>query len=105
MAWEGRGNNRYYTRSRKVAGRVVRVYLGKGPEAHLAAALDAQRRQERQAGWDALKAVRTLWETPMGALNDLIEGTDLLMHVALLGAGYRLHQRGEWRGPYRDGGE
>ena len=41
MAWEIRTGRRVYYRSRRVGRRVVRDYFGGGPEAHLAAGLDA----------------------------------------------------------------
>jgi hypothetical protein len=46
MGWD---RGRYYTRSRKVNGRVVREYLGTGEAAKQAARLDAITRQEREA--------------------------------------------------------
>lgn len=51
MAWETRphSSGRYYTRSRKVAGRVLRVYVGGGAKGEVAAAEDAHRRAEAQA--------------------------------------------------------
>ena len=59
MGWEVRGKKRYYTRSRRVGGRVVREYVGTGPVAEVAATLDALRRAERQAAarvWKDAKA-------------------------------------------------
>ena len=44
MAWVRRGRKLYYYRTRRVGGRVLREYLGSGPEAELAAALDSARR-------------------------------------------------------------
>src|SRR5262245_54787355 len=47
--WQRRGNKLYYYRTQRVGRRVVRAYFGSGPEAVLAAALDAARRAERAA--------------------------------------------------------
>jgi hypothetical protein len=94
VGWE---KGRYYTRSKKVNGRVVREYVGFGRVAELAAELDAIERQQRQAERDALLAKRAeldALETPLNELSDL---ADLLAHAALLAAGFRRHKRGEWR--------
>src|SRR5262245_22883331 len=93
MGWE-RG---YYYRVRKVRGHVVREYVGRGRVAELAAELDAIGRQEREAERAARRAEREELEAldaPLGELNDL---ADLLAHAALLAAGFRRHNRGEWR--------
>lgn len=44
MGWE---RGRYYMRSRRVDGRVVRVYIGRGPAAEAAAGDDRARRERR----------------------------------------------------------
>jgi hypothetical protein len=90
MAWD---KGRYYTRSRKVNGRVVREYLGTGEAAEQAARQDAGTRQEREARRAAMSELAAL-DAP---LDDLTELTDLLARAALAAAGYRQHHRGEWR--------
>jgi hypothetical protein len=97
MAWEVRGGCRYYTRSRKVAGKVVRQYCGTGAEGQLAAALDARRRRERQARRLAVQADRDRWARAEAPVSELDHVTTLLVRAALLGAGFRQHERGEWR--------
>jgi hypothetical protein len=51
MAWEKRttksGTWRYYYRSERRAGRVVKVYFGRGAAAALAADVDARARRDR----------------------------------------------------------
>jgi hypothetical protein len=94
MAWE---RGRYYTRSRRVNGRVVRQYLGRGPEAHLAAALDARRRQEREAGRLALQAEAERQRAVDLPLRAFARLTDLLAGAALVLAGFHRHDRGPWR--------
>jgi hypothetical protein len=90
MGWE---KGRYYTRSRKVNGRVVREYVGTGDVAEQAAMIDAIARQGREAR-RAARAELTALDAP---LDDLAEQTDLLARAALAAAGYRQHHRGEWR--------
>jgi hypothetical protein len=98
MAWEVRGEKRYYYRMhREPEGRFRREYLGSGPEAELAAALDSHRRQQRQAQREALRADREAWASAARVLDELIEHSTLLVRACLLEAGFHQHQRGEWR--------
>src|SRR5262249_19297011 len=93
----GLERGRYYTRSRKVNGRVVREYVGAGIVAELASQLDALEREERKAKRDAQRAADAKLaeiDDPLIELNALAEG---LARAALLAAGYRRHHRGHWR--------
>jgi hypothetical protein len=98
MGWEKRARGGlYYTRSRKINGRVVREYVGTGPLATLAAemdALDRQRRQEEAEAWRVECECMEALETP---IEELCEATEVLAQAALLAAGYHRHNRGEWR--------
>jgi hypothetical protein len=94
MAWN---QGRYYTRSRKVNGRVVREYIGGGEAGELAAQIDAANRADREAARDARRAEQArlkALDAPLNVLNDL---ADLLAHAALLAAGFHQHRRGNWR--------
>jgi hypothetical protein len=98
MSWEcPRGKGRYYTRSRRVGGRIVREYLGTGPAAERAAAQDAERRAERRA----LAAEKRIQEERLREVAALLEAfcqlTDQLLAAALTEAGYHQHDRGAWR--------
>lgn len=95
MGWDKGG--RYYTRSRRENGRVVREYVGGGRAGELGARLDAiardKREVERQCDRIQREEVAAL-DAPLAELNGLI---DLLARAALAAAGYRQHKRGEWR--------
>ena len=100
MAWEQRGTQRYYYRSRKAKGRVVREYLGRGARAVKAAAEDTA----RQAGRNTARREQHTWEaldTQVATLDRLIT---LLSHSTLVDAGFHQHSRGEWRRRRRTNG-
>ena len=95
MGWDH--NGRYYTRSRRENGRVVREYVGGGTVGRLAARFEVLKWQEREAERAAAKAARdadAALDAPLDELDDL---ATLLAEAALIAAGYRKHNRGEWR--------
>jgi hypothetical protein len=98
MGWESRGGRGcYYTRSRKVDGRVVREYVGTGLLGELAARQDAEARAERLTERERLQAEETQWAAvaaPLDALSQLLDG---LAAATLIAAGYHQHHRGAWR--------
>jgi len=97
MAWDVCGNTRYYTRSRRVDGRVTREYYGKGEAAHLAAALDAQKRQQREAQLAARRHDRERWQAACAPLDQVIEDCTLFVQAALIAGGYHRRNKGHWR--------
>jgi hypothetical protein len=100
MSWEERERgSRYYTRSRREGGRIVREYIGTGPIAEIAARRDEaqrRRREEEARAWREERERLEVLDTEAGELDDLAE---LLTRAALLAVGYRRHDRGEWRKP------
>ena len=98
IGWETRkGRGAYYTRSRRVGGRVVREYVGSGELAVLAAEWDRGAREERQAEaarWHERKAQDAALEAK---LDEACRLADLLAEAVLLAAGYHRHHHGEWR--------
>jgi hypothetical protein len=95
MGWDKGG--RYYTRSRKVNGRVVREYVGTGRVAELVAQTDALERQRRQLEALDLRDQKDELATIDADVKTMSERIDLVVRAALLAAGYRQHKRGEWR--------
>ena len=100
MGWEERERGtRYYTRSKRVNGRATKEYIGTGPIAeHLAQADEAERRRkEREAR--AWREEREALERLDEEARELCELAELLTRAAFVAAGYRQHNRGEWRKP------
>ena len=93
MPWCRRGNGRYFYQSVRVGRRVTRVYLGRGEEAERAAAAIARRRADR----GARRAEEARCRAVLAILDDYCRLSEALMRTVLYGAGYHLHQRGEWR--------
>ena len=98
MAWETRKRGgRYYTRSRKIGGRVIREYVGAGLRGELAAAADAQARAERETEMAARQAEQERMEAAIAPLEEFYDSVETLTRASLLLAGYHQHHRGEWR--------
>jgi hypothetical protein len=98
MGWETRrGQGRYYTRSRKVNGRIIREYVGTGLVAELAAQQDAEARAQRLAERERLQHESVRWAAIAAALTELSRLLDGLTAAALMAAGYHQHHRGAWR--------
>ena len=98
MGWERRTRGGlYYTRSRKVRGRVVREYIGGGLLGAVAALSDAERRTQLEAQAEAWSAERAYLEAADAALHVLSDTSEAMSRGSLILAGYYRHHRGEWR--------
>jgi hypothetical protein len=98
MSWETRrGQGRYYTRSRKVNGRIIREYVGTGLVAELAAQQDVEARAQRLAERERLQHEAARWASTVALLTELSRLLDGLAAAALIAAGYHQHHRGAWR--------
>ncbi len=96
--WERRERGGlYYTRSRKVNGKVVREYVGGGALGTIAALEDEYercRREEETAFW---KEERARLEELAALVDEFCADIETITRAALLAAGFRRHKRGEWR--------
>ena len=98
MSWEARKRGgRYYTRSKKVNGKVRREYVGGGLAGELAAKSDQERRAVSVAKGGTWHAERADTEEIERILERLIETSAIITSSTLLMAGYRQHNRGEGR--------
>ena len=93
MGWE---KGRYYTRSRKVNGRVVREYVGAGKIGVLAAQLDAIERERREYEREVWRIEREGIEAFDETIAKVCQMADIIAQAAMLAAGFHCH-RGEWR--------
>jgi hypothetical protein len=96
-AWETRdGRGAYYTRSKRVGGRVVREYVGTGEVAELAAEIDAVERAEREEARAARRAEHAQAREVVEALSDLEAVTRQAVTETLHAEGFHRHKR-QWR--------
>jgi hypothetical protein len=98
MAWERRKPGRYYFyRSRRVGGRVVKDYFGKGAVGQLAADLAEEGRARRAEDAAALCAEQARLEALDRAPKALGRAATVLVEAALVVGGYRRFNYGPWR--------
>ena len=94
MGWE---RGKYYTRSGKVNGRVVREYVGCGEIGRMAAEADAIRREMRSVQREAEKQLMAELREIDETIAKLSRRADLAARAAMSCAGYHQHDRGQWR--------
>ena len=93
MGWE---KGRYYTRSRKVNGRVVREYVGGGAVGALAAEMDAIARERREFERESWRMEKEEIEAFDESVARVCQMADIIAKAAMVAAGFHRH-RGEWR--------
>jgi len=98
MSWETRSSGgRYYTRSFRRHGRVVREYIGNGEIAEIFAKDDKLQREIRNAKAMELQQERKRDKQIDQSLDFLDDLVDCLSKGVLIASGYHLHKRSEWR--------
>ena len=98
MALETRnGRGAYFTRTKRVGGRVVREYVASGQTALLIASVEAERRKaeafRKQSERDELDRAKSIEDT----LDTICQIGDTVAEAVLLAAGFHRHHAGEWR--------
>lgn len=98
MGWETRTHGgRYYTRSWRRNGRVIREYIGAGEAGEQAAAFDALTRDQRQGERAERLCEHSRLDDADAALTAWSAWVEAQLREALTAAGYHQHKRGEWR--------
>src|SRR5262249_58813027 len=97
MAWVKQG--RYYQTCRRVRGRVVSTYLGRGPLVEMLAAEDEEARAERERLRREARDRERAEREQLAAEAALGRTLNLLVATCLEGLGYRRHHPGRWRRP------
>lgn len=96
MAWEQRGNGRYYYRKDWENGHCVSVYLGAGETAVLIATCERYRQAEEAQAREAERSRRAEVAACDQTIAELEQLTRELMRAVLLMNGYHQH-KGQWR--------
>ena len=97
MAWEERkGGGRYYTRSRREGGRIVREYVGAGIAGELASEADRIERELREAEEARQKGELEHLESLVAPVLEVSEAAEVLARAHLIAAGYH-RRKGEYR--------
>jgi hypothetical protein len=97
MAWETRGERRFFYQSVRVGGKYVRRYVGNGPEAEKVAEEIRRRQEARLAESEALRHDEERHAATVAPVLELFNLTDLIMKATLVGGGFHQHGRGSWR--------
>lgn len=97
MAWERRGKGKYYYRSLRLNGRVVKEYVGAGPAAEEIAKLDADARRMAAAEKAAWREKMAKYAEITAMIIELEQWSKLLIEAHMYAAGYHRQNRGPWR--------
>jgi hypothetical protein len=97
MGWENRERGGpYYTRSRRVGGRVVREYVGAGLVGRLSAEADRIKRERAEAEKARHRRELERLEVLAAPVLEVSEAAEILARAHLIAAGFHRH-KGEWR--------
>lgn len=96
MAWEKRGDRRYYYRKRRQGNRVVSEFVGAGYLGSLAAQLDDADRLRQQAQREQVRRERATQDDLDKQVDGLGQQLADLVTAVLLVNGYHTHKR-QWR--------
>jgi len=98
MSWEKRnGTGAYYTTSRRVNGRVVREYIGKGILGEIAHKQDLILRSESSVERESLELQKVEHAALLSDIDSFCDFAECIANGFLVLSGFHKHKRGEWR--------
>jgi hypothetical protein len=98
VSWDKKSRGgKYYYRSRRVDGKSMKKYFGRGPVAELAARLDEREREDRRTEREERLVEQVRLAAADLAFADARSLVDLLVRTALILSGFHLHRGSEWR--------
>jgi hypothetical protein len=97
MAWERRRNFTYYYRARKIHGRVVKEYVGRGTHAEVAAKRDTLARVARAEAREHRIREQQAFHEANETVDAFVTALDSLTRTSLILVGYHQHHGSEWR--------
>jgi hypothetical protein len=97
MAWERRGQGRYYYQTAWINGRTEKYYFGKGSVGELAAYLDELARQREKSRAEAHLAEVARLGPPEAALTALDLACAIVVGATLHASGFHRPEQGSWR--------
>ena len=97
MAWEKRGDKRYFYRSVRVGGVTKKLYYGGGIFGQLAAGAEALRRADSAAVKEVVDAQKGLVEEALRLTLELCDTCGFVAEASMLAAGFHRPSRHPWR--------
>src|SRR5215813_4292714 len=96
MAWEQRGNNRYYYRKERDGSRVKSTYVGRGEIAHMISELQSTTPFVQSLARAAKPDELTKIERSVACVEELSEIVRVVTEASPLMSGFHAHKR-QWR--------
>jgi hypothetical protein len=96
MAWEKRGSGKFYYRSLRVRGQVVKQYIGNAEQGRQAAAADAAAKESRRQDARFRQEKSHALDDLVADLDEFDKLVDQLVTCQLLCGGWKKHHR-QWR--------
>ncbi len=98
MAWEKRKRGGlYYTRSKRVNGRVEREYIGTGRVAEIHAEIDRMEKERKDEERRQIREMIERLRRMESSILEIVRPVEILVRSAFHMAGFHQHKRGEWR--------